>query len=435
MLTLSSSAGVSRCIRAGTSSLFALIWLPAAFSQDALLSALSSDSILNPKQEQAIPSAPDRPHLGPVDFSYGVYAGAEYMDNINGSEFNPEADVLLRGGLNLGFSWRGTERSAVQFGAGIGYVHYMVHPQYGGLEVSPNSALAWQIGFKEGTLSLYDQFSYVQQVTQEAALANLVTLPRLDNTIGLRVNWQPEHLLIEGGYAHNLFLSPDNAYQYLNRSSEYFFARAGWRFAEATQLGLEASAALTAYELSVQSDNWNVSAGPYAEWQVTQHLRASVRGGPTVYHFTSAGAAGSRPDLNSYYAGFNLSHELTQFLSHEINLQREISYGLNLGSDYVEQFTANYRITLALTTHTRLEGSVGYERGRQPLLVQMPEFPESLVSETEDFSRAGFGLSFSWDLTDHFAASVHYNFWKRQSSLFGQSYVQNIVNLQLNYNF
>ena len=435
MSTLFTRTWLDRYNRAGAKALILLLWQSHAVAQDALRSALSSDTILAQKQQPTPMSTPDQPHLGPVNFTYGVYGATEYLDNINGSEFDPEADILLRGGLNLGFIWPATERSLLQFGAGIGYVHYEEHPQYSGLEVSPNSALMWQIGLKEGTLSLYDQLSYVQQVSQEASIANLVTVPRLDNTIGLRANWEPEHWLIEGGYAHNLFLSPDSAYQYLNRSSEYFFARAGWRFAERTQVGLETSAALTAYDLAVQSDNWNFSAGPYAEWQVTQHLRATVRGGPTLYHFTSAGAGGARPDLNSYYAGVNLSHELTQFLSHQINLQRDISYGLNLGSDYVEQFTANYSITFGLTSHIRLAGSLAYEQGRQPLLVQVPDFPGLLVSETEDFSRAGFGASFSWDLTEHFNASVRYNFWKRQSSLFGQSYVQNIVSLQLNYNF
>ena len=412
-----------------------LVSVVSGRSQDALRNALSVDTVLAQPPPSTLTPTPDRPHLGPVQVSAGLYAGFEFNDNINGSQLDPKADVLLRGGTSLALAWPATERSELQFDAGLGYLHYWSHPEYGGLEVTPNSALVWEIGLPDGTLSFYDQLSYAEQVSQEATIANVVTLPRLDNVIGARLDWEPGPWVVEGSYGHDTYFSPQSAYQYLNHSSEYFFARGGRKLADVTQFGLEASATLTAYDLSYQSDNRSLSAGAYLEWQVTQNLHASLRAGPTIYQFTSSGAAGPQPDLRSYYLVFNVSDTLTSFLSQQLSLEREVSLGLNLGGGYVEQLTASYALSLALTSHIHLGANVAYEQGNQPLLFPVTGFPGLLISEVENYNRAGWGATIAWDFTDHFSTSVHYGFWRRESSLPGLGYTQNSIALQVTYTF
>src|SRR5271165_4202763 len=53
-------------------------------AQDALLSALVLDRTLAQPSNTNAPVifAPDQPHIGPVRYTLGVYAGAEYNDNI-----------------------------------------------------------------------------------------------------------------------------------------------------------------------------------------------------------------------------------------------------------------------------------------------------------------------------------------------------------------
>ncbi len=179
----------------------------------------------------------------------------------------------------------------------------------------------------------------------EAALSDLATFPHFDNTIGLRASWLPNQWLVEGGYSHNNYFSDSSSLSYLDRSSEYFFGRGAWRFAEVTQAGLEASASLTNYRQSSQNDSWSISLGPYAEWQITQSIYATLRGGPTLYMFESGGSSAQGSDLSSYYLGLQVNQQLTSYLSHHLGIQRDVSLGVNQGGDYIEQFVASYSVS------------------------------------------------------------------------------------------
>jgi hypothetical protein len=422
------SQATARSLSTGIVALLALL---NAAGQEAVFNAVSVDNILAQNVSEL---KPDQPHLGPVQLSYGLYAGTEYNDNVFATQSNPQADTLLRGGVNLGLYWPATERSVVQFSTGVGYLHYFNHSQIGGVEITPNSALTWAIDIEDCTLSLYDQFSYQQQVLQEASVANTATIPRLDNLAGVRADWEPGQWVALGDYSHEDFLSTSSVYDYLDRSSENLFGRAGWRFAENTQAGLEASTALTSYRQHILNDNTSFSVGGYAEWHATQTLHVTLRGGPTFYHFDASDSAPAS-DLNTYYIMLNVNHSLTQFISQQLNVSRDVSLGLEAGSSFVEQLTTTYSINFALTQHVSVGANVTYAVGNQPLLIPTPFAFTSAVLETENFSRDGFGGNFSWSFTDHLFASIRYEFWQRTSNLPDRGYDQNVASLQLNYNF
>src|SRR5262249_17928335 len=163
--------------------------------------------------------------------------------------------------------------------------------------------LSWDISFEDGTLTLFDQFSYSSQVGTVSALYGLASFPRFDNTLGLKAAWLPNRWRVEGGYSHNDFFSDSTQFEYLNRSSEFFFARGAWRFAEATEAGLEASSSFTDYRLNVQNNNYSLSLGPYADWQLTPFIQVTLRGGWTSFVFSEASGNAPQSDISSYYAG------------------------------------------------------------------------------------------------------------------------------------
>src|SRR5215472_3485080 len=123
-----------RTLRSLSTGIVALLALHKAAGQEAVRNAVSIDNILAQNTNSASELKPDQPHLGPVQLSFGLYAGTEYNDNVFATQSNPQADTLLRGGANLGFYWPATERSVVQFSSGVGYLHYFNHSQIGGVE-------------------------------------------------------------------------------------------------------------------------------------------------------------------------------------------------------------------------------------------------------------------------------------------------------------
>ncbi len=400
-------------------------------AQEALNSALSYDQVL--RQQNNVPELPpDTPHIGPVPFTMGAYAGLQLDDNINLSQSHPESDTIISAGLNLNFVWPATAQSELNFNTQIGYATYLNHSGYNYLEIAPGSALTWAFSLKDTTVTFYDQTSAAQETLSAGAVSNSGRIPRFENTAGLRIAWQPGQWDLEGGYSRDLYYSPNAAYAYLDRSSDYYFTRAAWCFATASQLGVEASVSTTSYDQASQSGNVSYSLGPYLQWQMTPYLSASLRGGPTIYVFdgTAGGAPGST--LTSYYVGLDVSDQLTDFLSQQLSLQRSVNVGYGMGYNYTEQYSANYYLHWAATDWLGINLSLTYENGQQPLEEAFGPF---IFFTNEKYSRYGFSPGLSYQLTKNINLTLNYSWWKRLSNLGGNNYEDNSVSLQFQYAF
>jgi hypothetical protein len=415
-------------------SLFASLLASAVSTQaqEALNSAISLDEILRKQNSTASELPPESPHLGPVQYNASAYAGIQLDDNIFLSQQNPQSDTIISAGLNLGLSWPATEQSTVNFSSQVGYATYLRFPSDNYLEVAPGSALTWTFSWSGVSLTFYDQLSAAEETLPVASVSNAGRIPRVDNTSGLRLTWQPGPWQVEAGYSHDIFFSSSSTYSYLNRNSEYYYARGAWLYATGSQLGLETSVSTTDYDLASQSGNTSYSLGPYLQWSITQYISATVRGGPTIYSFasTSTGTAASR--LTSYYVELDLSHQWTKFLSQQLSVQRSVSPGYNAGLNYTEQYTANYYISWAATDWLSVNLGLTYENGQQPLEQSFDGF---LFMSTESYNRYGLSPGLRYQLTQNSSLSLNFAYWKRRSNVPGNSYSEGSVSLQAQYSF
>jgi len=407
-------------------------------AQEGLRTALAGDRSARARQVDAVDDA--RPHAGPVEFEFSVglsYSG-EFNDNITISEVDRESDFIHRPQVNLNGFLPTTETGRLSLGFGIGYTKYSSHEELNSLYFSPDSQLAYDIVGNDFVLSFYDGLEYSQDVESVAALSGVARFPRLENTIGTRISWAPSRWTYQAGYAHYNFISAENEFSYLDRSSEQFFARVGYGFAPATQVGLETSVALTDYITgSTQPDNNNFSVGPYTEWHVTEALIVSARGGFTYFAFDSIPASfGSRPispgspsfNLSTYYAGLGISHNLTEFISHDFSCSHDVRPAISSGSSYLESTQARYSASWSLTQNTTVGMNFVYERGKESA-------GGAVAVTTEAYERFGAGLSASRKLSGRLTAAIAYNYLRRNSTAGGGDYYQNRTSISLQYQF
>jgi hypothetical protein len=411
----------------GIGCLFAGASVTRVDAQDALQSALSLDSILQAQQNSSTEIPPGQPRLGPVQLSLGVYSGVQYNNNINLAQYNPQSDVILGNGVNLGAFWPVTALSELNFSSAVGYNYYLEHPNQSYVNVAPGSALNWSVLLEEWTLTLYDQFSYTHNVNTIASVSNTYGIPAFNNIVGLRGEWQPDHWDVQLGYSYVSYISDAAAYDYLNNNADNFFARGAWRFADATQLGLEASSAITKYSHVTEPDSTSYSLGPYLQWQVTKAINNSLRGGWTYYSF-DATPFQPASTLNSYYFGLDLSHQLTKYVSQTFSAERDVSLGFNTGGAYTQQFTAIYGVQWSATPWLNLMLNLTYEKGQQPL-------SGTSTMNTENYDRYGVSPGISYQLTQKLSGSLSYSFWDKSSNVNGNSYQQDTLSLQLQYRF
>ena len=397
---------------------------PRAGAQEALHQALSLDSTLKAQANAPVALEPDQPHWGPVQLQLGASAGASADDNVYQSQSHPQQDLQLNSGLELGFLWPATPQSELRLNTGLGYSKYLETPENDRINIAPGSDLAFGIEFEDGRLIFFDQFSYAQEVRTVASVGGQGFIPRFDNTIGFRVEWSPNRWILSTGYSHDTYLSDDNLYQYLNRGSEYLFVRGGHRIVQDTQAGLEASASLTAYELHLQSDNTSYSFGPFVEWQITHFIKATARGGYTVYNFDAAPGQPSHA-LSSYYASLEVSHQLTDFITHSLSISRSINLGLNSGNNYSEEWSASYSVNWAATHFLGLHLGFSYALGDQPLQ----------FSVNENYRHFDISPGLTYQLTRKLDVSLNATHTERFSNIDGSAYQGNRVGIQIHYKY
>jgi hypothetical protein len=411
----------------GIGCLFAGAWATRVDAQDALQNALDLDAILQAQLNSSTEIPPGQPHLGPLQLSLGAFSGAQYNNNINLTQYNPQRDVILANGVNLGAVWPVTVLSELNFSSAVGYNHYLEHPNQSYVNVAPGSVLNWSVLLEEWTLTAYDQFSYTRSVNTVASVSNTYGIPAFNNNVGLRGEWQPEHWDVQLGYSYDSYISDAAAYDYLNNNADNFFARSAWRFADATQLGLEVSSAITQYSHATEPDSTSYSLGPYLQWQVTKTISNSLRGGWTYYSFDTTPFQPAST-LSSYYLGLDLNHQLTKYVSQTFSAERDVSLGFNTGSAFTQQFTVIYGLQWAATPWLNLMLNLTYEKGQQPL--------NGISSgNTENYDRYGISPGITYQFTEKLSGSVNFNFWDKSSSVNGNGYQQEMVGLQLQYHF
>lgn len=400
--------------------------------QEALRSALEGDQAYRTRTSTEYRPG-DQMRAGPVQFTAGVSYSLEWNDNVYGVPENTEGDFIQRPQLHVQALWAATRESVLNFGLGIGYQAYARNKDLSRFTITPDSELAWDIPVKDFVFTLYERFSYSQDVASQAALSGTADFPRIENTAGIRARWNPDRYQFEAGYGHYNFFGQSGEFDYLTRSAEQFFGRAGYHFAAATLAGVETSAGLTDYDAPLRSDNSSVSVGPFMEWQVARDFEFRVRGGYVLYSTDPSPVTASlSEDVSSYYFGLTAEHRLTDALNHGLTVAREVQQGLNRGSEFIEQLTVRYYGSWAFYRYATLTADLFYERGKEPQLFG-PILGGTVVDEVYD--RYGFGFGLNYQLQRHLSAGLRYQFTDKDSNINLRDYRQNTVTLSANYRF
>lgn len=394
-------------------------------TQEALRNVVREDIAYQARQTVA-DTEPRGWKAGPISFSPTASFGIELNDNVRNSE-KKEADLILRPGAHVGCVWLATDKSRLSFGVGFGYSKYLEHSELNRGHVAPDSELAYDVSVKDLGLSVYDSFSYSQDVTSQASLSGVASLPRYDNTVGARATWTPHEAIVSMGYAHQNFLTAGSTNSQLDHTGEQLSLRAGYRIRPETSAGLEATGSWTDYGGVAQRDNASATIGPYLEWKVRAWLGIKLRGSYVYYRFDPTNSFDNPKPLNSYYASVEVDHQLTDHISQDLSATHDLQPSFYQGGDYVETTSIRYSINWALRQNTSMSVNLLYETGQQPGI--------DPLGGKEDFDRIGIGLVVRQNFTAKFSGSLGYDFINRGSSLLGRAYSQSRVTMTVNYAF
>ncbi|MBI1840465.1 MAG: outer membrane beta-barrel protein [Verrucomicrobia bacterium] len=395
----------------------------AAWGQDALQGTLQGDRAY---RQRITPPANlgDYRHIGAFTYFTSLSYGVEWRDNVLNTESNHHADFIHRPHFDLNGILHVSDRSRLQLGFGVGYSHYMNTPGQDRFNIAPNSELAWDITARDIVVTLYDRFTYTEDVLSQGVVTGVASFPRLDNTLGMRATWSPGRFVVSGGYGHETFQSSAAAFNYVNRATENFFERFGYKLAPQSVAGVEATESFTDYVKSIQRDNTSLSFGPYTEWKITRVVNLIARAGVLNYSFKDIVGQPHLATLSSYYGSLEIDHDLTPHIRQRLMVDRRVTQGLNQGGQYIQSSTVNYNISWGFKPRASLTSTVFMEDGT-----------EARAASSEPYKRFGASAAISYEIMKRLAPTLSYSYIQRTSKLAGRGYEVNAVSLYISYRF
>jgi hypothetical protein len=431
------------CLKAGIAGMCWMLAGPSIRAQDALKYSLAGDAVAEAQREQF---ATQLYTIREGDFKLLVVPSLEldYNDNITLQRDDALSDFILKPLVTLTGGYPVTAENLLTFNTGVGYDEYLEHGQYSAVRVNSDSALSFDMRIKDFLINVHDQFSYFQDPSAEAAIAQTAVYGGLLNSAGLSGTWDLEALRLTLGYDHQNFISSSGQFDYLNRASELFVARAGLTLRPDITVGVEGTASYTGYDQQVLNDNQGYSAGIYANWHPDPMLYITPRAGYAIYQLDQTSESAEVFDLtpsgvpvavptgevvqtssvNTWYASLDITNKLTESVGYSVHAGHEIRLGLQ--SDLIEDSYFRPEMNWMIIKDLWINSSLFYEHGHQGIGNVTGNF-------TETYDWYGGALMLSYPIMKRLLMSLSYRLTLRSSDIPSREYSQNIVGIKFSY--
>lgn len=380
---------------------------------------------------------------GPVQMSFDAGMGVEYNTNVNLSDENPEASLVLSPRVGMNLIWPITRLNSLSLALGLGYNYYLEDPDLGGqyLLVSPASEMMFNIFIQDFIITIYERPAVTENPTDDPTVSNAVNYTFFSNTAGIDVIWDLNDLQFGIGYANQIRYSLNDDYDNQDTVSNQIYANASAMVQPFLRVGVEGNVNNMSYfderpfgtggssttndssaETSNLNNNIGSSVGLFAMGNISRFTSWSAGVGWQVIIFNESNNPLNTGNASNPYFYFGVANELNRFYSHSFSASFESSPSTE--SNYFQGFNVGYAFNWILIRNWSLGGGAFFETGT-----------ESPGPESEDFNRVGINVGLGYQLTKNLVASLYYSAISKGSTVIADSYNQQIFGLNLNYNF
>ena len=395
-----------------------------AAGQEALRNSLAGDAAAEARNRQQQSQA-YTVKSGDFRLLVSPSLGLDWNDNINTARTNALQDFIVRPTLGLSMSYPLTQHNLLRFNVTFGYQDYLEHSEYSTWYLQSGSELSFDIAIKDFWINLHDRFSYTQDSSQQAAVANTGTYGTAQNTAGFNTTWDLSDVTVSLGYDHQNYFSTSQQFSYTDRAAEMVVGRGGFKFHPTLTAGLEGTVSYTAYDQPVLNNSMGYSAGVYANWLPGHYLQVQPRFGYTIYQFEQTSQTIPAANQSAWYFDLTATHDISDAVTYSLSAGHELTPGIY--GDTIEDWYVRPSANLKIVRDLVLNTSFSYENGSQGLQTA-PGAP----SENYDWFTWSLGLSYPF--IKRLTAGLNYRRTWRISNDTSRDYAQNLVGLQLNYN-
>jgi len=412
-----------------------LLACATARAQDAVRNSIASERAAEARKANRT-DAYYNLDLDPVKLRFSASLSGEYNDNINQASTNALKDYIVRPAVGVRAFWPVSDRNTLDLNFNFGYEYYVdgTRPSRVLITGDQESGIFFDVYVGDFLIDLHDKFALMQDPGAEASASGVVSIFRLENTLGTAVTWDLDKLVMDFTYDHFNYIPLDADQKYLDHQSELGTIRASLSLNPAMVAGLEVGGGTTEYSKPPLSNNRHISVGPFVRYQVSHTIDARASVGYTLYWFDAAKFSTNTifgpsnfPQTDAFtqsgfYADVTITHQPTERTSQTLNIGESLSTDIN--SAPVELFYVRYSVSLAVIQYWTFRPFLTFETGT-----------EQVATRQEQLERYGAGLSVSRKITDKLTGAVSYLWLKKNSNIPDFDYDQNRLVLDLIYQF
>jgi hypothetical protein len=329
-----------------------------------------------------------------------------------------EGDLLFRPGLETAMRWPVTERNTLHLGVGVSYAAYLDRTDLNRISVRPGSLLAYDIYAGDWRITAYNRFQITQETYENPTVSGRGNYSRLENTAGLLALWDLNELILSFGYHHTDFVRLSGGSEFPDGASDSLDARAGFLVSPTVVAGVESGASSVRYRDDTFEDGHQLSAGLFAQGQITEFVNARARAGWVRSSFES--------EQDNGYGDLTIRHEVNERLSYSLSGGREVRAGLYFAR----------AVELVEVDYIRFQGQWGFVREMTiatPLFYQWTR--ETGSTRDERSEQFGAGLRLTRQIGQKTVVGLQYQHVRRDSNLPDRDYSMNSVQLNVAHRF
>ena len=295
------------------------------------------------------------------------------------------SDGIVQASYTLGLSWQATRRNLLQLSLGFNFQHYLKYSQYNnnGVLIDPNTGLDYRLYFNDFVFTFYDYPSITNNGgSNDPGITNSVNFSQLSNSIGLSLIWNPNQIVVMGGFQRQDILSlTSNAFDSQNSTGYSAYGTIAYNITPTSSAGLRLQASTTTYAQQVLNDSVTSQAGLYLQTRpslyTTVYFEAGLQSGiytstgrqtsTVVYQQTNGvntnveGTLGGGNYSQPYFV-LQVSNRLNRYMTQTLAFGRSTS-GSSV-ANYQEMYTASYQLQYRLNRVTTLSMNANYQLGK-----------------------------------------------------------------------
>lgn len=347
----------------------------------------------------------------------------EYNDNLVLADENPEGDLLVGPGFDVGFVYLINRDHTVQLDLGMGYRWYMNNPDAASITIDPSTQFSYKIlASRFVDVTFYDAVAVRADPLFRGDLAgssgDVLEFRRVENRAGVAVNWQVTRgMTFSSHYAYGIDRSMSGEFESLDADVHTFNAAMGYKLSDRWTVRLQGGYTVREYLAPVHNDGITSSAGPALEFKPSKRTTVTLALSYTAAEFEQSAEVEDGSDFFGVTFALSVHDQFHRRISHRLDVARTVTPGF--GGNFMVVDAVQYGLSTKLTSQIAINPVIAYEH--LDLSGAIGERADRLIFTIG----TGLQISRAWTATLGYAMAF------RASNRENRDYFQNRVSLTL----